>query len=75
MKIIGETIHFRSIPFFYENEKKKDVKSNTVRRFDIEFLKYNFKYIAIHNSITGEYFIRKITSVFSYDGRTIFSWG
>ena len=80
-KVIGETIHFKSIPDFYNKEclKNDKAKSNTVRTMDyLEYrdtIKYaNLKYVAVHNSQSGYYFIRKLKDISFYDDRVIFSW-
>lgn len=75
MKIIGNTLHFKSNPCFYYKELS-GLKKNTIRKSNI-FLPNekpkNLK-IAIHNSVSGEYFVRQLTDISFYDGWYIFSW-
>lgn len=75
MKIIGNTIHFKSIPSFYIKEKL-GIKSNTVREIEQwrfkNYKEYNIKYIAIH--CDNEYFVRTLKDISFYQARYIFSW-
>lgn len=75
MKLIGTTLHFKSIPSFYFKELS-GIKTNTVRRTDFYLPNEpaNKLNIAIHNSVSGYYFVRKLKDISYYDGRYIFSW-
>jgi len=76
MKIIGETIHFNSSPFFYKKELSGN-KNNTIRRIpfcDFYELSKDILFICIHSSVHGYYFQRKLTDISYYDGNFIFSW-
>jgi hypothetical protein len=77
MKIIGNSIHFKSYPEMYQKEKSGR-KPNTVRGFENsneaeESVISDVSYICIHSN-TGEYFQRKLTDISIFKGRIIFSW-
>lgn len=79
MKIIGNTIHFKSSDKFYDdfyNKEKFNLKSNTVRKLthDEAFSLGHISFICIHSTKTGYYFQRKLKDISFYDGRFIFSW-
>ena len=76
-------IIFKSLPFFFEKEKKGE-KTNTIRQVGEEDDKFDsllwmlqskeYGTIGIVNPKTRESFYRKITDVSYYDERFIISW-